>query len=620
MKYSALFCGLMIGLLHPIHAQITEEWSSPDLDYARNGVMVAADADGNSFAVSDIFHGDIYLTKRDPAGNILWSTGYDNTTPSQWEQASWVTTDINNDVIVTGYTNVGYGTPHFAVQMVTMKFNGEDGALIWRITDNAGSAKRGRVVMTDAAGDIYIGGEYNAYNTTYYELGVMMLWKYNSAGILQWTITTDLSGNQMAGPFISMKWTPEGQIAFAGAASMGASVTGGRATTSGTLLWTHGFPAYGVADIDADDLGNTFLLYSYAFGPMADINVGIKKINAAGSVIWDHNYDFGTADLGRRILADNMGGAYVTGYSSQLAGMPYVDWLTFRVNAVGDTLWSDRYNEHENNDEWPWMMVRDNEGNIYVTGQGGPWPGYFWLSLTQMVTVKYTPEGSRDWTGVHTTYASVGKAVYLHNDNVLYALGEGYAVVLKYALPVTCDAPIGLFTNNITTTKARVNWTLEPGAMQYEVWYKKTTAATWKKKIVAGINNKLNLKNLSCNTNYVWKIRSICDTVGVDLTSAFSPEQYFTTLVCRSGEPEETTAEISLYPNPAQQTVYLDAGEARIAEYTVYNAIGQPVISGRSADMSVIAIDVSNLEAGVYYIHCTTGEGAFISMEFMHIK
>ena len=57
------------------------------------------------------------------------------------------------------------------------------------------------------------------------------------------------------------------------------------------------------------------------------------------------------------------------------------------------------------------MMVKDADDNIYITGQGGPWPGYFWTSLTQMVTVKYSLSGDLIWTALHTDYTNTGSAI-----------------------------------------------------------------------------------------------------------------------------------------------------------------------------------------------------------------
>ena len=140
-----------------LFSQVTEDWISPEVSYAKTGTMVAVDETNNAFTLSDIFLGDIYLSKRDIEGNILWTVGYDNTSPSQWEVASDLVIDINGDAIVTGYTNTGFGSEWYPLQVVTMKFNGEDGALLWRETFYSGSYYRGRKLLTDVDGNIYVG-------------------------------------------------------------------------------------------------------------------------------------------------------------------------------------------------------------------------------------------------------------------------------------------------------------------------------------------------------------------------------------------------------------------------------------------------------------------------------
>lgn len=62
-----------------------------------------------------------------------------------------------------------------SVQAVTMKFNGEDGALIWRETYSTGVAYRGRKILTDASGNIYVGGDVNAWMIYHGEVGNMMV-------------------------------------------------------------------------------------------------------------------------------------------------------------------------------------------------------------------------------------------------------------------------------------------------------------------------------------------------------------------------------------------------------------------------------------------------------------
>ena len=226
-----------------------------------------------------------------------------------------------------------------------------------------------------------------------------------------------------------------------------------------------------------------------------------------------------------------------------------------------------------------------------------------------MVTIKYTPDGVAEWTAIHDYYTNVGTAICLASDNSIYAVAQMYATTIHYtqALPTICETPIGLFTNNITTTKARLNWTVDPDAFQYEVWYKKTTAAAWKKKFVPGVNNKLNLKNLQCNKNYEWQIRTICDTVGVDVVSDFSALQNFTTLVCREMETvmEEN---ISFFPNPATEVLNINIVDITVNNITILDLSGKVLIIIENTNTGTKTIDVSALTSGMYIIRFETDE------------
>ena len=584
-----------------IKTQVTEDWVSQDDYYGKDGIMVVVDADDNAFTLSDIFNGDIYLTKRSTDGTILWAVTYDNTTPSQWEVASCVAIDINGDAIVTGYTNTGFGTDWYPVQVVTMKFNGEDGALLWRRTYNTGSAYRGRKVLTDAAGNIYVGGDVNAWMIYHGEVGNMMLKKYDTDGNEIWSIIANDLGNPIPGTLNNLEFDAAGNIVIASYGSTMAKIS-----PSGNIIWYLSGIENGIVDIDLDPSGNIFVLSHGSFGviPFISTDFTVKKYNSSGTLIWSQHYDFGNEEFGRQIECDNSGGAYIIGY-----GDLYFDWITFKINSTGILQWSQIYDEHTGNDEIPKMMVKDDDDNIYVTGQGGPWPGYFWTSLTQMVTIKYTPDGVAEWTALHDYYTNVGTAICLASDNSIYAVAQMYATTIHYTqvLPTICETPVGLFTNNITTTKARLNWTVDPDAFQYEVWYKKTTAAVWKKKFVPGINNKLNLKNLQCNKNYEWQIRTICDTVGVDIVSDFSAVQNFTTLICRD-ESIVMEDNISIYPNPAVDVLNIYSDENPFKSITILDLSGKVLLIIENTVSGTQTIDVSNLTPGMYLIRLETDE------------
>ncbi len=595
---SLLFISLLTS---PLFSQVTEDWSSQDDYYGKDGIMVAVDAADNAFTVSDIFNGDIYLTKRSIDGTILWQTGYDNTTPSQWEQAGWVTIDINGDAIVTGFTNTGFGTDWYPVQMVTMKFNGEDGTLLWRVTYNTGSAYRGRIVLTDSEGNIYVGGELMAFMVAHSEVGNMMVKKYDTNGNEIWSVTENEFGDAMPGPLKTMKFDNEGNIIISGYHSSMAKIN-----PAGSVEWSTIAVGGGVTDFSIDPSNNIFTLYQAPFGtPFSTYDFVAKVFSPDGIVLWTQHYDFGGEEFATQIECDNSGGAFITGYSGNGG---YFDWVTFKIGITGSIQWSQFYDAHTGNDEFPKMMVKDNDDNIYITGQGGPWPGYFWTSLTQMVTIKYSTDGVEEWVALHDLYTNVGTAICLASDNSIYAIAQMYATTIHYtqAEPIICVVPTGLFTNNITTIKARFNWTVVPGAFQYEVWYKKASGGGWKKKFVPGIMNKLNAKNLTCNTSYIWKMRTVCDTVGIDAKSDFSADQMFTTLACR--EESVMEANISIYPNPASNMITVSTGDQLITQIEIFDLSGKLVMKIDGIQNTEFSIDLTNLPTGQFILRLRTEE------------
>lgn len=499
--------------------------------------------------------------------------------------------------------------------MVTMKFKGTDGSLIWRTTKNNGSAHRGRRCLTDASGNIYIGGDINAFNTSYYETGNMVVVKYDAGGSEQWTVFLNENGTFMTGPLNAMKFDQDGNVVIAGSSPLTSESSYAKVNVSGNgnVVWSIELAATGTADIAAAPDGSYYAVYSYYFGAQSN-NITIKKLSSDGSVLWNKNYDFGSFELARQMEADHAGNIVVMGYGSQLSGMPYVDWIIFKINSDGILQWSHRYNEHANNDEWPWQMVLDNQDNIYVTGQGGPWPGGPWTSITQMVTLKYLPDGPEAWIALQKTYSNVGTALCLDKNNGIFAVGQGSAVTIHYVqeLIPLCYVPVALSANSLTPNSEKLIWNIEDEAFQYEIWYKKSSKTNWKVKMVAGSTSATKLTNLTCNTSYDWKIRTICDTTGFDLISDFSPVQHFVTLSCK----ELTTllvepTVVSVFPNPADQSISFEVPFEGMAQLTVTDGNGNVVISDELVVMNheTRQLNVSMLQQGVYHLQVIGEEG-----------
>lgn len=84
---------------------------------------------------------------------------------------------------------------------------------------------------------------------------------------------------------------------------------------------------------------------------------------------------------------------------------------------------------------------------------------------------------------------------------------------------VNCDAPIGLFTSNLTGTSAKLNWSAV-GTNTYDVDYKLASATTWTNAATATTATSVTISGLTANTEYDWRVRTNCS---VKSTYIFAP-------------------------------------------------------------------------------------------------
>ncbi|WP_278351635.1 endo-beta-N-acetylglucosaminidase H [Chryseobacterium gleum] len=73
----------------------------------------------------------------------------------------------------------------------------------------------------------------------------------------------------------------------------------------------------------------------------------------------------------------------------------------------------------------------------------------------------------------------------------------------------SCDAPIGLYTSNLTGTSAKLNWSAV-GTNTYDVDYKPASSTTWTNAVSATSSTSVTISGLTANTDYDWRIRTNC--------------------------------------------------------------------------------------------------------------
>ena len=160
-----------------------------------------------------------------------------------------------------------------------------------------------------------------------------------------------------------------------------------------------------------------------------------------------------------------------------------------------------------------------------------------------------------------------------------------------------CEVPSALFTDNITSTTAKVHWNNVPTADSYKVFYRVTGAGAWTKKTAT--SNFKNLPGLMPSTTYEWKVRSNC---GVE-SSDFSAIETFTTLPMKEGELNSDL--INIYPNPTNGNLLIDfennlEGSAII---TIINIAGIQILNlNQNISNGILELDFRNNASGIYII------------------
>lgn len=192
----------------------------------------------------------------------------------------------------------------------------------------------------------------------------------------------------------------------------------------------------------------------------------------------------------------------------------------------------------------------------------------------------------------------------------LIGLNDYWVVKL---FPEICGVPTGLFTNNITATKATAHWDSNPAADSYQIWYRQTGVATWIKKTVT--MNLKTLKSLSPETTYEYKVRTKCSEGEF---SDFTSIQNFTTLLLKTGEIADYF-KIEIYPNPARDliTIIMDSTfTTNSTSLTIVDLLGNIVLETLITSSS-IELDIKHLPKGMYFVNISTAE-INKSIQFIH--
>lgn len=388
--------------------QIVQDWafSTP----STYGSMIALDADNNAYvAGSAPLSGQMLITKLSPAGDTLWQRIFDNAGTT--EKSSWIAVDADGNAVVTGYTyRASNGDP---TGLIVLKYDSA-GNLLWQVITPSAFGYAARAIP-DSVGGVYVLGRAFLTNTSGNTTQDIVTIKYAPDGTQQWTRALSFDNFSADSP-TSMVLTPAGNVIVTGAA--GGWMLMAAYDPSGNQIWTKTVEAStGAQDVAVGPAGEFYVV--------GGTNVFLViKHDANFNELWRKTYSVGY--YAKRVVMDSQGNAIITGVVGS-----YLDWMTIKLDASGNLLWSRRYDQHQANDEIPYFMAMGADDSVYITGQGGPGPTFGNVSYLRTVTAKYAPDGTQVWAA--TSFDSVrGLGVKLGSDNNVFVVGESPQVVFHY--------------------------------------------------------------------------------------------------------------------------------------------------------------------------------------------
>jgi len=418
--------------------------------------LIATDQTGNVYVCGFKDQGtateeDIILIKYSPDGNLLWSKWY-NSSYNLDEHPYGLVLSNTGEPIIAGYSDSPKGSDG-----LILKYD-QNGFLLWDrrlegTTDtNDVIYDYIKAITLDNFNNIYVTGS----SKETYGIQYCLTAKYNLSGDQIWLskYVYDFPYSDNSGFSICYDATNQSCYAFAtGTIGLDTSMTSDSTFVMagvtgfsllkygavGNLVWVDSLMVSdewlmpelsGITDKCLNDnLGNIYL------GTRTrNIEAGnshedflLFKINPNGNTLWIRKYEPTTnsdskiADL----KVDDQQNVYVTGYSNFVLG-GQKDWVTIKYNADGENIWTRIYDRH-GYDDLPVGLYFDKEGNILVGGSAK----YQGFTGSDYALVRYTPDGDmKDTCIYHGSSQEYCKAMTIDDsDNVLFTgtWGSGFS-------------------------------------------------------------------------------------------------------------------------------------------------------------------------------------------------
>ena len=425
--------------------------------------------------------------------------------------------------------------------------------------------------------------------------------------------------------------------------------------SEGNLVWAHDYGTNLPSNVSGDEIramvqdeeGNIYVTgrhfgSNYGMPNHTNNDILTLKYSPDGQLLWENRYAFGgnNADIGNALFVRN-GHVYVGGQSQRFGAGHGYDYIVLKLDAAtGEMTGCYRHDRDDRDDAISSVYVFD-DGRVAVTGRSGVQPEYVWTTqLFEDITMYYPlipKTGEKQWDIRFDFYYGDSRYEIARLGDEIEFEGQTYRELTVLYDELNYTVPFGLLREEGKKVYLRRYSTAIPHIMDEEVYYDFNLQVGDLFEVGYGDEpeyiqvmaiEEVVLDDGSVRNKYVFNegwgvnpeepevwIEGIGSLSGINwryipgwTASGFAYLQcYFEddNLVWTDGEcwddVEETVAEqVSVYPNPAKENVFIKGIEP--AEVQVYNVLGQLVKTVQGTN----EINISNLKQGVYFVSIIT--------------
>lgn len=365
------------------------------------------------------------VMKLGASGNLLWQQTINGTSTTQsTDDAIALAFDADENIYATGFTkNSGTG-----YDMTLAKFN-SDGDSLWIKNYNYGSANetdKAVAIGVDAAGHIYITGRSDSEPSILSNDDIVTI-QYSSSGLQNWVARYNGTGNGVDQPKV-LRIASDGSVYVAGKTFNGTDLDMVliKYNTAGIQQWTKKYNSGSGDDeclsMTIDENDDIFLCGYVSNSSEDQFDIAVLRYDAAGNLIWQTSYDgdLHGNDEAKGISCDADGNILICGTldADTSALTLNSDMCTIQLNADGDMQWINIYDGGGNDDAGE--IAVDVSNHVYITGQSEQIAGTLNYDF---VTIKYQQDGIETEMQVYNGTANASDV-----PNTMLATTDGFYV------------------------------------------------------------------------------------------------------------------------------------------------------------------------------------------------